>query len=110
MRGVALIWAIGAVVIASIFVANARRPGHRPVLKISGVDSVVYYAVARSLLFDRDVDLRNEFEVLKPDPGEWRAPVKETGRPAILFPIGFSLAELPFLATASGLDWLAGRP
>jgi hypothetical protein len=106
----ALIWSIGAVVVALIFTANARRPADRPILKVSGVDSVIYYAVSRSLLFDGDVDLRNEFEVLKPDPGDWRAPVPATGLPAILFPIGFSLAQLPFLAVAAGLDWLAGRP
>jgi hypothetical protein len=88
---------------------SAQQPGGRSILRVSGVDSVVYYSVARSLLFDRDVNLTNEFEVLKPAPGDWRAPVPQTGLPAILFPIGFSLIQIPWLAGAAVIDWLRGR-
>lgn len=104
------IWAGGALLMVFLVWLSAQQPGGRSVLRISGVDSVVYYSVARSLLFDHDVNLTNEFEVLKPAPGDWRAPVPQTGLPAILFPIGFSLVQIPWLAGAAVVDWLVGRP
>ncbi len=110
VRLVALIWLFGGVLLAAVLVVDARRPADRAIIKIAGADSVVYYAVARSILFDHDVDLRNEIEALEPEPGTYLDPVPASGLPAIVYPIGFSLVQIPWLAAGSAIDWARGAP
>jgi hypothetical protein len=86
--------------------ASVFSPGDRPIVKITGIDTVAYYGTAHSLLFDQDFDLSNQFEVLKPIPSRWNAPVPETGLPNAPFPIGFALLQLPFLMVGTLLEWL----
>jgi len=109
-RQVGLIWIGGALLVLAVLVADARRPADRAIVKIAGADSVVYYAVARSMLFDHDVDLRNEIEALHPEAGTYLDPVPASGLPAIVYPIGFSLLQMPWIALGSAFDWLSGAP
>jgi hypothetical protein len=101
---------MAAAILGGMALADRHRLAERRLLKISGVDAVVYYAVSRSLLFDFDVELSNEYQALKPEPGLPLEPVAQTGHLPILFPIGFSLLELPFLAVAVLLDAARGTP
>ncbi len=57
----------------------------------SGTDRVFYYAYARSLVIDRDLDFRNEFAVRPPSSGT----IERDGRQLNKFPIGTPLLSLP---------------
>src|SRR5688572_4459264 len=102
---------LGVFLLGVLLLLDAQSPAGRPIIKISGVDTTSYYGVARSLLHDRDLDLANEYAVLKPIPGNrWTTTSPVTGRAGSPFPIGVSLAALPFLAIGAGVDALAGDP
>jgi len=45
-------------------------PANRRLIKIRGEDPVAYFGMTHSILFDRDFDLRNEFQHAPPD-GRW---------------------------------------
>lgn len=77
--------------------ASSFSPADRPIVKITGIDTVAYYGTAHSILFDQDFDLSNQFKVLQPVPSRWNAPAPQTSLPGALFPIGFSVLQLPFL-------------
>ena len=96
-----LIAAGGAVLFALLLFADGLQPAGRRLLKLSGADPISYYAVSHSLFFDHDLDLTNEYDRLRTDPtfaAVLFSTVPETGRPRSVFPIGFSLLEIPFLA------------
>ncbi len=75
-----------------------------------GTDDQYYYAQARSLLMDGDLDLHEELSSLTPRPENintstrraWDEPT-ETGRVACKYGIGAPLLLLPFLAVGQGL-------
>jgi hypothetical protein len=80
-----------------------------------GWDAQFYYALARSIAFDRDVDISNDL-VLTPwanpfDPdkdGSFReVPRRPNGRMQSKYPIGMSLVEAPWLALGSGVRAIA---
>jgi hypothetical protein len=93
-----LIWSAGLLV-ALLLWAGSRQPvAGRTITRISGVDSVYYFATAHSLLFDRDFDLANQFARVAPDPNQWTAAPSPTGKPQSPFAVGFPLMQTPFLA------------
>lgn len=81
-----------------------------------GTDDQYYYAQARSLLVDRDLDLRNELGSLTPRPenvhtsteARWDEPTA-TGLVACKYPLGAPLLQMPFLAVGIGGGALLGR-
>ena len=86
--------------------ASSFSPADRPIVKITGIDTVAYYGTAHSILFDQDFDLSNQFKILQPVPSRWNAPVPQTGLPSAPFPIGFSILQLPFLVIGVLLEFL----
>jgi hypothetical protein len=110
-RVLGLIAAFGAALFALLLLADGLQPSGRRLLKLSGADPISYYAVSHSLLFDRDLDLTDEYDRLRPGPSfaaELFSAVPETGRPRSVFPIGFSLLEIPFLAAGHLVAVAAG--
>lgn len=66
---------------------------------LHGTDAQMYYAYARSILFDWDIDFKNDF-ALTPFPeliSETQAPLNEIGRVSNRYPMGVGLVILPFL-------------
>src|SRR5262245_47187190 len=59
-----IICVLGTVLMLALVVADRARPGGRAIVKLSGVDPLSYFAVSHSLLFDRDLDLGNQYETL----------------------------------------------
>jgi hypothetical protein len=102
-------WLLGALLAGLLLTADALRPGGRGIVKISGVDAAAYFAVAHSLLMDRDLDLTNQYQAIAHQISPWLAVQPVTGRPGSPFPIGYSLLTLPFLALGHGLDLALGH-
>jgi hypothetical protein len=82
---------------------------------LHGWDARYYYAAARSLVFDRDLDVTNDI-VLSPnprplDPGSdgtfANVPRRPGGRAINPFPVGLSLVEAPAVLTGHWLRRLA---
>ena len=76
-------------------------------------DAMWYYAYARSLAFDRDLDFSNEYRRLGVDHFRGSQPVRETGLPRNTFPIGAGLLWIPFLVlghVGTGLRNVYGQP
>lgn len=105
----ATFWLLGALLAGLLLTADTLRPGGRAIVKISGVDAAAYFAVAHSLLLDRDLDLTNQYQVIEHEISPWLAVQPATGRPGAPFPIGYSLLALPFLALGHGLDLALGH-
>ena len=84
-------------------------PAGRPLAKVAGYDPVNYFAISHSLLFDHDFNLNNEFTKIKPDGDLWSAVRPETGLPGSPWGIGYSILEIPFLATGTALDAITGN-
>lgn len=74
--------------------ANVGHPGRM----LFGFDDQVYYAPLRSIVFDGDVDLRNEFTGLTPFPQLLRdIPLTAKGYPSNRYGIGWALvAAVPY--------------
>ena len=72
-------------------------------------DGRAYFAYLPSLILDRDLDLRNQFAVLRPE-GNTPYPfgVGQSGRAANPFPIGAALLWLPGYAAGLALDAMTG--
>ncbi len=85
-------------------------PGGRRLAKVAGVDTVNYFGISHSLLFDHDFNLNNEFQRLHPTDREWTYVRKDTGLPGSPWGVGYSILQTPLLALGTGLDWLAGNP
>ncbi len=107
---VATIWAFGVLLLLVLLATQRISPGGRSPVKISGIDSVCYFATAHSLLFDGDFDLTNEFAILHPLKSPWTGTVQASGRPGSPFPIGMSILEMPFLAAGHVIARLRGGP
>ncbi len=73
-------------------------------------DARSYFAYLPSLVLDRDLDLTNQFDVLRPEGGDPRYPfgVGAGGYAANVFPIGPALLWLPGYLVGLGLDGAAG--
>ncbi len=104
-------WILGAVLAGLLFVVDRIEPAGRTVLRVGGMtDRSAYFAVAHSLLFDRDFDLSNQYAALGVVPNNhgrlwWYFEVQpETGLPGTPFPIGFSLLVAPFILTGAILE------
>jgi hypothetical protein len=67
-----------------------------------GGDGFEYFAVARSLLFDRDLDLANDFAGLGATPV-----VSPLGQVTARTPLGLSLLWMPAIALAHAGTWVA---
>ncbi len=98
----------GAVLAVALFAISAARPGDRPIIKIAGIDAVSYYAVSRSLAFDHDFDLTNEYAALKPVPGRWNSVNPLTGVPVSPFPVGYSLLQVVFILLGAAVTKMMG--
>jgi hypothetical protein len=85
-------------------------PAGRRLAKIAGVDTVGYFGIAHSILFDHDFNLNNEYARVPPASRELTPVLKGSGLPANHWPIGYSLVEIPFLAVGTLLDAAAGHP
>jgi hypothetical protein len=78
---------------------------------LRGWDAQFYYAAARSLVFDRDLDVTNDLEATpfalpfdRDRDGRFEmAPRNVSGRILSKYPIGLSLIETPFLALGRAL-------
>jgi hypothetical protein len=103
-----IIVGFGVFVAALLLAINALSPADRPIIKVSGADSVAYFATAHSLLFDFDFDLTNENAILRPTHYVGVRP--QTGLPGSPWPIGYSLLQVPFLALGTVVDYLARNP
>ena len=88
---------------------DRAAPGGRGIVKIRGVDSVNYFGITHSLLFDHDFNLTDEFVRVPPDGREWTAVQKASGLPGSPWGVGYSIVELPFLAAGTALDKVAGN-
>jgi hypothetical protein len=71
------------------------RPGER----IRGVDTVYYYIYLRSMVFDQDIDFRNELEHYW-GPGGMFTPVTGTGLPGSVWSVGPAIFWSPFYLAA----------
>jgi len=106
-----LIVVFGLGLASALFFLQRAPVGGRSIVKITGVDAVYYFATAHSLLFDRDYDLTDEFQFLEPHQLVFRTQGRPTtGKPESPFAIGYPILSIPFLATGTAVDALAGRP
>jgi hypothetical protein len=102
--------ALGALSIAAYLVALTVFP--RPHNRVLDGDAIQYYAYLRSIVFDGDLDFRNEYAALyrdRADAGDnvWLTGRTPTGRPPNMMSIGPALLWSPFfLLTCLGV-WLA---
>jgi hypothetical protein len=96
--------------LTSFIVLDAMAPGGRRLAKVKGIDTVNYFGISHSLLFDHDFNLTNEFTHVAPDSRIWSPVQKNTGLPGSVWGYGYSALELPFLATGTLLDAVAGHP
>jgi len=86
----AVVWVIAVVLTLPL----PRVDGH-----LVGSDGLRYFATLRSLVFDRDLDMTNDYRLLGV-PAQERTP---RGLPANPFPIGPALFWLPFYLVACAL-------
>jgi hypothetical protein len=106
-----IITGLGVLVVALLLVFDVTSPAGRPVLKISGNDSVGYFGTAHSLLFDFDFNLTNEYAILRPGERYHLMAIQSaTGLPGSPWPIGYSLLQVPFLALGTFVDYLVHNP
>lgn len=78
---------------------------------IHGNDGAGYYAPARSIVVDGDLDLQNEYEFFVQDrPLAAIRPDPKTGKYYSQYPIGVSLIWLPAVYVAHGISLVAGWP
>ncbi len=100
---------VGTLCAAAYLVALTAFP--RPHGRLLDGDAIQYYAYLRSLVFDRDLDFRNEYAALyKPGPGAhdagnvWLTARTPTGRAPNMMAIGPALLWAPFfLAACAGV-------
>jgi len=99
----AVFTAVGAVFIAAYLVALTAFP------KVNGRvldgDAIQYYAYLRSLVFDGDLDFRNEYAALYPEPAgaghsTWLEKRTPTGRLPNMMSVGPALLWTPFYLVA----------
>jgi len=105
-----ILGAFSIALIATFVALDSIAPAGRRLAKISGIDPVGYFGIAHSLLFDHDVDLSNEFERVPPDDNPYTKVQIATHHPGSVWPLGYSLVTIPFLATGVLVDRLAGNP
>ena len=106
-------WVIAAftVLLACGYAALDRlAPGGRRLVKIEGVDTVNYFDVTHSLVFDHDFNLNNEYVRVPPSDRELTPIQSATGLPASPWPVGYSLIEIPALVLGTLLDAMTGSP
>jgi len=72
-------------------------------------DARSYFAYLPSMVLDHDLDLTNQFEVLRPEGGDPRYPfgVGQNGYAASVFPVGPALLWLPGYLPGLALDAIA---
>ncbi len=99
-QGLAVAFAIALVGFSAVYFA---LPGMWGPQKISG-DGWDSYALARSMLFDRDVDLANE--IAKCCNQSKHSPHPVTKRIAVAQPMGTPILWLPFLAGTQAAAWV----
>lgn len=108
-RNCRLIIAIFTALLGISYIALDRMaPAGRRLVKVGGVDTVLYFDTAHSILFDHDFNLNNEFARIRPDAPRKIMPV--SGLPSSCYAIGYSLLEVPFLALGTVVDAGTGRP
>ncbi len=90
-------------------VLDASAPGGRRLVKITGIDTVNYYDVTHSLLFDHDFNLTNELQRIPPDSPFWFSK-QPSGLPGSPWGVGFPILEMPLVAAGTVIDVVAGRP
>jgi hypothetical protein len=96
--------------ILSYLVIDRFAPAGRRLAKITGEDTVGYFGIAHSILFDQDFNLNNEYARMPPANREHSPVLQVSGLPANHWPIGYSLLQLPFLAFGTLIDAVAGAP
>jgi hypothetical protein len=100
-----------AILLLAVFVGlDAMAPGGRRLAKIEGFDTVNYFGISHSLLFDHDFNLTNEFTHIAPMSRLWSAVQPNTGLPGSVWGYGYSVLEMPFLAVGTLLDVVQGSP
>jgi hypothetical protein len=105
-----LIAALTLLMLMVFAIIDILAPAGRGLVKISGDDTVNYFDISHSILFDHDVNLNNEYQHVPPADREWTPTNKQTGLPGNPWGLGFSLLAIPFLALGTLLDWAVGNP
>jgi hypothetical protein len=103
--------AVAVFLVGLLGLSHASRQG----TLLFGWDAQFYYAAARSLVYDGDLDITNDLylspwqESFQPDAGGHfrRVPVNADGRIINKYPIGLTLIEVPLLSAGRGLRMLA---
>lgn len=102
------LWAAG--IIHTAFSLTYRPLHHGTVPYLGGFDENGYYAIARSLFFDEDLNFANEFGFIRATQPHYLAEafepyIRENPRaPLNIYPAGTALAALPALQIARSLD------
>ncbi len=108
--GYYILAAFAFLLLIGFVVLDLAAPGGRRLAKVKGIDTVNYFGITHSLLFDRDFNLNNEFTHIAPDSRLWSEVQKNTGLPGSVWGVGYSILEIPLLATGTVLDAVAGHP
>jgi len=108
--GLLIIAAFTIVLLVAFVTLDHMAPAGRRLVKVKGEDPVSYFAIAHSMLFDRDFDQTNEFEHVPPAGRFWSATRPETGLPGSPWGLGYSFLSMPLLAIGTGIDAMVGNP
>ena len=87
--GFKIIMGFTAVLLAAFTLLDQTAPAGRRLAKIHGEDTVNYFDIAHSVLFDHDFNLTNEFEHMPPDGRLWTARQRATGLPGSSWGLGY---------------------
>ena len=106
MRLLPVFWVLLGLALVLLYLRLSQFHGFGP----RGFDDQHYYAQARSLVLDRDLDLERELSVLTPRPDNLKADPSAAswhrtpiGRVPCKYPIGAPLLVAPFLAAGQGI-------
>jgi hypothetical protein len=95
-------WLIGGALVLNLLLFARVAVASSPFYSYqgpSGADRVYYYAYARSLVIDHDLDFTNEFAARPPSSGA----IFRNGRQLNKYPIGTPLLSLPAFAVVHGV-------
>lgn len=109
-RAQQLVVTLAAVLVAVVYLGGTAYTSGVSAPLVQG-DARSYFAYLPSLVLDFDLDLTNQFAVLRPEGGDPRYPfgVGAEGRAANPFPIGPALLWLPGYLIGLGIDAVAAR-
>ena len=93
-----------------VLVAITVLSYHRLPQGLIASDGKGYYAWLRTIAMDRDLDFRNDFELIYPPDPVPRGPVTSAGRLANKYSVGLAIVEIPGFVAGHITATLTGRP